>query len=103
MDSFTGDVKERYYGRIEEISKLDYSGERVPMFHVRWAKSVRKEDRYFTTMSITEAKSVDAPDQGVPAPAALPAPRRRKMKDFHGRGPAMLSGKRRSSPTEGEN
>jgi hypothetical protein len=27
------------------------------MFRVRWAKSVREEDRYFTTMSIPEAKS----------------------------------------------
>ena len=57
MESFTGDVKERYYGRIEEIWELDYSGEKVPMFRVRWAKSVRKEDRYFTTMCIPEAKS----------------------------------------------
>jgi hypothetical protein len=57
MESFTGDVKERYYGRIEEIWELDYCGEKVPMFRVRWAKIVRKEDRYFTTMSIPEAKS----------------------------------------------
>jgi hypothetical protein len=42
MESFTGDVKERYYGRIKEIWELDYCGEKVPMFHVRWAKSVRK-------------------------------------------------------------
>ena len=27
------------------------------MFRVRWAKSVLKEDRYFTTMVIPEAKS----------------------------------------------
>ena len=26
MESYTGDVKLRYYGRIEEIRKLDYSG-----------------------------------------------------------------------------
>ena len=57
MESFTGDVKERYYGRIEEIWELDYSGDKVPMFRVRWAKSVspKKEDGYFTTMSIPEA------------------------------------------------
>ena len=30
------------------------------MFHVRWAKSVLKEDRYFTTMVIPEAKSKTA-------------------------------------------
>jgi hypothetical protein len=56
MESFTDDVKERYYGRIEEIWELDYCGEKVPMFRVRWAKSVRKADRYFTTMCIPEAK-----------------------------------------------
>jgi hypothetical protein len=60
MESFTGDVKERYYGRIKEIWELDYCGEKVPMFHVRWAKSVRKEDRCFTTMSIPEAKFTTA-------------------------------------------
>jgi hypothetical protein len=30
------------------------------MFHVRWAKNVIKEDRYFTTMVIPEAKSKTA-------------------------------------------
>ena len=46
MESFTGDVKERYYGRIEEISELDYSGEyKVAMFRVRWAKSFERENR----------------------------------------------------------
>ena len=30
------------------------------MFRVRWAKSVIKEDRYFTTMVIPEAKSKTA-------------------------------------------
>lgn len=48
-------VKERFYGRIEEIWELDYCGEKVPMFRVRWAKSVEREDRYFTTMVIPEA------------------------------------------------
>jgi hypothetical protein len=60
MESYTGNVKERYYGRIEEIWELDYCGEKVPMFRVRWAKSVEKESRYFTTMVIPEAKSKTA-------------------------------------------
>ena len=42
---------------IEEIWELNYSGEIVPMFRVRWAKSVTPEDRYFITMSIPKAKS----------------------------------------------
>ena len=49
---YTGNVPERYYGRIEEIWELDYVTAKVPMFRVRWAKSVEKEDRYFTTMVI---------------------------------------------------
>ena len=39
-------VKERFFGRIEEIWELNYCGQLVPMFHVRWAKDVVKEDRY---------------------------------------------------------
>src|SRR3954467_11767318 len=46
MESYTGKDKDRYYGRIEEIWELSYAGEKVPMFHVRWAKSVLKEYRY---------------------------------------------------------
>ena len=42
MESYTGDVKKRYYERNEEIWELDYYGEKVPMFHVRWAKIVEK-------------------------------------------------------------
>ena len=38
MESYTGDKKLRYYGRIEEIWELNYSGEKVPMFRVRWAR-----------------------------------------------------------------
>ena len=38
MESYTGNVKLRYYGRIEEIWELNYSGEKVPMFRVRWAR-----------------------------------------------------------------
>ena len=60
MEAYTGKVKKRYYGRIEEIWELSYAGERVPMFRVRWAKNVVKEDRYFTTMVIPEAKSKTA-------------------------------------------
>ena len=56
-ESYTGDKKLRYYGRIEEIWELNYSGEKVPMFRVRWARmsTVQKEDKYFTTMVIPEA------------------------------------------------
>jgi hypothetical protein len=57
MEAYTGDVKQRYYKRIEKIWELNYAGEKVPMFHVRWAKNVVKEDQYFTTMIIPEAKS----------------------------------------------
>jgi hypothetical protein len=57
MESFTGDVKERYYRRIEKIWELNYTGEKVPIFRVRWTKSAIKEDPYFTTMCIPEAKS----------------------------------------------
>ena len=53
-------VKERYFGRIEKIWELDYCGETVPMFPVRWAKNVQKEGRYFTTMVIPEANSKNA-------------------------------------------
>ena len=60
MESTTGNDKDRYYGRIEEIWELSYAGEKVPMFHVRWAKSFLKEDWYFTTMVIPEAKSKTA-------------------------------------------
>ena len=62
MESFTGDEKRRYYGWIDEIWELDYSGEaKVAMFHVRWAKNVDTEDGYFTTMTIPEAQPVGAP------------------------------------------
>ena len=54
MESYTGDDKKRYYGRIEDIWELDYYGEKVSMFRVRWAKNVEKEGR-FTTMVIPEA------------------------------------------------
>ena len=35
-------VKERFFGRIEEIWELNYCGELVPMFRVRWAKDFVK-------------------------------------------------------------
>ena len=50
-------VNEMFFGRIEEIWELNYCGEKMPMFRVRWAKNVEKEGRYFTTMVIPEAKS----------------------------------------------
>jgi hypothetical protein len=46
---------------------------------------------------------VDTLDQGVPAPATRPTPRRHKVEDCHGRGPAMLSRKRHSSLAGGRN
>jgi hypothetical protein len=60
MESYTSYVKLRSYGRIDEILELDYSGEKVLMFHVRWAKSIIKEDHGFTTMCTLEAKSKSA-------------------------------------------
>lgn len=56
MEALTVNVKNRHYSRIEEIWELDYSRVApIPMFHVRWAKSIEHED-YFTTMVITTAK-----------------------------------------------
>ncbi|KAK1609673.1 hypothetical protein QYE76_033346 [Lolium multiflorum] len=52
MESYTGEEKKRYYGRIEEIWELDYVGEKLPMFRVRWATDVTKEDAYVTTMRL---------------------------------------------------
>ena len=54
MESYISKEKLRYYGRIKEIFELDYSGEKVPKFRVRWARrsTVKKEDQYFTTMVI---------------------------------------------------
>jgi hypothetical protein len=64
---YTGDVPERYYGRIEEIWELNYVTEKVPMFRVRWAKSVLKEGRYFTTMVIPKnTTSANAPASNEP-------------------------------------
>ena len=60
MEAYNGKVKKRYYRRIEEIWELSYAGETVPMFRVRWAKSIVKEDQYFTTMVIPDAKSKNA-------------------------------------------
>ena len=60
-------VKERFFGRIEEIWELNYCGEVVvPMFRVRWAKNVKKEGRYFTTMVIPDAKSKNATAKNEP-------------------------------------
>jgi hypothetical protein len=61
MESYTRDIKLRYYGRIVEILELDYSREKVPMFRVRWAKSVIKEDRGFTTDDTKQVCQVGTP------------------------------------------
>ena len=42
MESYTGNDKDRYYERSEEIWERSYAGEKVPMFRDRWAKSVQK-------------------------------------------------------------
>ena len=46
MESYLGEQIKRYYGKIEEIWELDYVGEKLPMFHVRWATTVMREDEY---------------------------------------------------------
>jgi hypothetical protein len=51
-------VNERFFGRIEEIWELNFCGEKMPMFRVRWAKNVEKEGRYFTTMVIPKPNPV---------------------------------------------
>ena len=61
MECMTGSdngATTRFYGRVEEIWELDYSGlHNTTMFHVRWAKNVERENRNFTTMTIPDAKS----------------------------------------------
>jgi hypothetical protein len=59
MECMTGDgFSERFYRRVDEIWELDYSGlHSAMMFRVRWAKNVERENRYFTTMFIPDAKS----------------------------------------------
>ena len=61
MESYTGEEKKRYYGRIEEIWELDYVGEKLPMFRVRWATDVTKEDEYFTTMRMPDKSKTKNP------------------------------------------
>jgi hypothetical protein len=52
------DTTERFYGRVEEIWELDYARMHdAMMFCVRWAKNVVRENKYFTNMSIPDAKS----------------------------------------------
>src|SRR3954465_7139074 len=62
MVSSIGNEKLRYYGRIEEISELEYSGEKVPMFRARWARRSTsiKKNKYFATMVIPEAGSTSS-------------------------------------------
>jgi hypothetical protein len=55
MVSHTGEEKKIYYGKIEEIWELDYIGEKLSMFRVRWATNITKEDEYFTTMCMPKA------------------------------------------------
>jgi hypothetical protein len=59
MECMTGDgFSERFYGRVDKIWELDYSRlHSATMFRVRWAKNVERENQYFTTMSIPDAKS----------------------------------------------
>jgi hypothetical protein len=59
-------VKETFFGRIEKIWELDYTGEKVSMFHVRWAKSIWKEGQYFTTMVIPDASAKNASAKNKP-------------------------------------
>ena len=63
MEFMTGSdnsATERFYGRVEEIWELDYSGlHNATMFRVRWAKNVERENRYFSTMTIPDAKSTN--------------------------------------------
>jgi hypothetical protein len=56
-------VNERFFERIKEIWELNYCGEKMPMFRVRWAKNVEKEGRYFTTMVIPKAKFNASPGE----------------------------------------
>ena len=62
IESEIGGVNRRYYGRIEEIRKLDYMGGEytVAMFRVRWAKNVDYEDHGLVTMTIPEAQPIGA-------------------------------------------
>ena len=60
MESITEDVTKIYYGRIKDIWEPGYLGEKVPMFHVRWAKKVDIDSSYFTTMYIPDDKSNSA-------------------------------------------
>ena len=49
-------ITKRFYGRVEEIWELDYSGlHNTTMYCVRWAKNVERENRNFTTMTIPDA------------------------------------------------
>ena len=57
MTDANGTTK-RFYGRVEDIWELDSTGMHdATMFRVRWAEDVVRENKYFTTMSIPDAKS----------------------------------------------
>ena len=56
----SNDTTECFYGRVKEICELKYVGKHdATMFHVRWAKVFVRENKYFTTMSIPDAKSAN--------------------------------------------
>ena len=59
MEALTGKKKDRYYGRLEEIWELDYTVSKIPMFRVRWAKNVRNDEDYFTTMVIPKVVPIE--------------------------------------------
>jgi hypothetical protein len=59
-------IEERFFERIEKIWELDYAEEKVSMVHVRWAKSIQKEGRYFTTMVIPDASAKNASTKNEP-------------------------------------
>ena len=45
MEAMNGNVTERYYGRVEEIWELNYSGlHSATMLRVRWANNVQREN-----------------------------------------------------------
>ena len=59
MEFYTGNDKDRYYGRIEEIWELSYTGEKVPMFRVRWAKMRPKRRPVFHHHGYTRSQIED--------------------------------------------
>jgi hypothetical protein len=52
MVSYTGEEKKRYYRKIEEIWELDYIGEKLPMFHVRWVIHLKRIYNFLCSMLV---------------------------------------------------